>query len=125
MNFENAAAYSSYQRRHQKIAKILSRKTGSDIVHIWTLENWKYNFTDISSRRGGLRFRFTSDVNPEVREACLKFGEWLRKEYIFPIRVPVSVKGKKYIKSMDGEMVHGTFFQPYDKRYEPYVRVAT
>lgn len=125
MNLENAAAYSSYQRRHQKIVESLSRKTGSDIVHIWTLENWKYNFTDISSRRGGLRFRFTSDVNPEVREACLKFGEWLRKEYIFPIRVPVYVKGKKYIKSMDGEMVHGTFFQPYDKRYEPYVRIAT
>ena len=66
-------------------------------MHIWTLENWKYHFTNIQSRRSGLRFRFTSDVNTEVREACLKFGKWLRKEYFFPIRVPVYVKGKKYI----------------------------
>lgn len=79
-------------------------------MHIWTLENWKYHFTNIQLRRSGLRFRFTSDVNTEVREACLKFGKWLRKEYFFPIRVPVYVKGKKYIKSMDGEMVYGTFF---------------
>ena len=34
----------------------------------------------------------------------MKFGKWLRKEYFFPIRVPVYVKGKKYIKAMDGEM---------------------
>jgi len=74
-------------------------------VHIWTLENWKYNFTNIQSRRSGLRFRFTPDVNTEVRGACLKFGKWLRKEYFFPIRVPVYVKGKKYIKAMDGDMV--------------------
>lgn len=26
---------------------------------------------------------------------------------------------------MDGEMVYGTFFQPYNKIYEPYIRVAT
>ena len=26
---------------------------------------------------------------------------------------------------MDGEMVYGTFFQPYNKTYEPYIRVAT
>ena len=94
-------------------------------MHIWTLENWKYNFTNIQSRRSGLSFRFTPDVNTEVRGACLKFGKWLRKEYFFPIRVPVYVKGKKYIKAMDGEMVYGTFFQPYNKTYEPYIRVAT
>lgn len=94
-------------------------------MHIWTLENWKYNFTNIQSRRSGLRFRFTPDVNTEVRGACLKFGKWLRKEYFFSIRVPVYVKGKKYIKAMDGEMVYGTFFQPYNKTYEPYIRVAT
>ena len=35
------------------------------------------------------------------------------------------MKGKKYIKAMDGEMVYGTFFQPYNKTYEPYIRVAT
>ena len=94
-------------------------------MHIWTLDNWKYNFTNIQSRRSGLRIRFTSDVNPEVREACLKFGKWLRMEYFFPIRVPVYVKGKKYIQSMDGEMVYGTFFQPYSKTDEPYIRIAT
>ena len=94
-------------------------------MHIWTLDNWKYNFPNIQSRRSGLRFRFTSDVDPEVKRACLKFGNWLRKEYFFPIRVPVYVKGKKYIKSMDGEMVYGTFFQPYNKIREPYIRVAT
>lgn len=75
--------------------------------------------------RSGLRFRFASDADAEVKEACIRFGKWLRKEYFFPIKVPVYVKGEKRIKSLDGEMVNGTFFQPYNKELEPYIRVAT
>lgn len=60
-------------------------------MHIWTIDNWK-DFLDCSdNRRTGLR-----------------------SEYYFPIRVPVYIKDKTYIKARDGEHVVGTFLGPYD-----------
>lgn len=96
-----------------------------EIMHIWTLDKWKDNFTNIQFRRKGLRFRFDSTVEPEVKAACLRFGKWLRKNYFFPIRIPVYVKGKKYIKCCDGDFVCGTFFQPDNRDDEPYIQIAT
>lgn len=94
-------------------------------MHIWTLENWQDNFVNIQFRRKGLRFRFNSTVDPEVKAACLRFGKWLRQEYNFPIRIPIYVKGEKYVKSIDGTLAYGTFFQPDDINEEPYIRIAT
>lgn len=45
---------------------------------------------------------------------CKCFAKWLRSEYYFPIRVPVYIKDKTYIKARDGEHVVGTFLGPYD-----------
>lgn len=77
------------------------------------------------SNRTGLRVRVESGTIPEVRSAILNFAKWLRLNYDFPIRLPIYVKKAKQIKSMSGEMVFGTFFAPYDKTIEPYIRLAT
>lgn len=93
-------------------------------MHIWTLENWK-KYYDLEPVRTGLRFIFDKNINPEVRRSCKEFGAWLRTEYNFPIRIPIYVKSSYYIKSLDGEMVNATFFEPISRYHEPYIRIAT
>lgn len=76
--------------------------------------------------RKGLRIRCDIGVHPEVRGACIGFTKWLRKEFEFPIRVVVYLKKDFQIKSQaDKELVSVTFFGPYDKNEEPYIRIAT
>lgn len=77
------------------------------------------------SFRSGLRVRCEKGVNTTVREACLDFAVWLRLNMEFPIRVIVYLKKSYQIKTIDRkEWVSATFFAPYDKRVEPYIRVA-
>lgn len=76
--------------------------------------------------RQGLRIRCEQGVHPEVRRACLEFAKWLRKEFEFPIRVVVYLKRDYQIISRSTkELVSATFFGPFDKCEEPYIRVAT
>lgn len=76
--------------------------------------------------RTGLRVRSEKGVNSEVRRACLEFAKWLRKEFEFPIRVVIYLKKDYQIKNrFTKELVSATFFAPYDKEEEPYIRIAT
>ncbi|MBG9810080.1 hypothetical protein ABD68_00100 [Bacillus endophyticus] len=78
------------------------------------------------TNRTGLRIRSEQGVHPEVRRACLEFEKWLRIEFEFPIRVPVYLKKSDQIKNtFTKELVSATFFAPYDKEQEPYIRIAT
>lgn len=95
-------------------------------MHIWTFEKWKkYINVDENGHRFGLRLRFDKGVDTEVKRACKEFAKWLRIEYVFPKRVVVYIKSSCQIKALDGELVSGTFFGPYDYCHEPYIRIAT
>lgn len=94
-------------------------------MHLWALTKWKKYYNAHIKCRQGLRTRFDSDIDPDLREACLRFCRWVRQEYFFPIRVNMYFKKAKYIKAKDGDMVSATFLGPYDKMSEPYIRVAT
>lgn len=93
--------------------------------HIWTLKDWKknINFSDVNHRTG-LRLKFDDNIDYEVRRACKEFAVFLRKEYYFPIRVPVYFKNKKKLRCIDGDLAYGTFFEPTSYDVEPYVRIA-
>ena len=97
----------------------------SNIMHIWTIENWTKHLAPIEERRTGLRLRFDRDVDPEVRAACKAFCGWLRSEYYFPLRVPVYVKRARRVRTMDGDLVCGSFFEPEEYTVEPYIRIAS
>lgn len=89
---------------------------------LWVCDDWsKYIEPDC---RSGLRLRFDRGVDPEVRRACLEFAAWLRKEYEFPMRVPIYFKKTPVIHTLSGEVASASFFAPYDKSAEPYIRVA-
>ena len=94
-------------------------------MHIWTLENWKNNLPPELERRAGIRFRYDPTVDPEVRRALMQFSKWLRKEYIFPLRIQVYVKGTPTVRAKDGDMVAGLFFEPEVYSWEPYILIAT
>ncbi|WP_239984861.1 hypothetical protein [Sporolactobacillus pectinivorans] len=76
--------------------------------------------------RRGLRLRCESGIHDDVRSAAMIFCKWLRFEYEFPIRVVIYLKKAEKIKnSTTKELVTATFFDPFDKNVEPYIRVAT
>ncbi|MFE0508308.1 hypothetical protein ACWF7H_29555 [Peribacillus butanolivorans] len=76
--------------------------------------------------RTGLRLRSEAGVNPEVRSVCIKFCKWLRTQMEFPVRVVIYLKKDYQIKNRTTkQMVTATFFAPYDKNVEPFIRIAT
>lgn len=74
--------------------------------------------------RSGLRIR-GSRGHPEVRAALIRYACWLRKNYEFPIRVPVYLSGRDKIITIHGDPAAASFFAPWDRNVEPYIRIAT
>ncbi len=95
-------------------------------MNVWKNGNWK-NIVDSKSKyyRNGLRLHFQKGVDLEVKRSCVEFAKWLRKQYYFPLRVPIYFKTSKYIKCQDGDMVSAKIFMPFDKSLEPYITIAT
>jgi len=60
-----------------------------------------------------------------VRAAVIRFAKWLRQEYEFPMRVPVHLFPSVQIVTMHGDKVWASFFAPYNRNEEPYIRIAT
>ncbi len=89
----------------------------------WQCDKWESIYSN-SNCRVGLRLKFDKDIDSEIKRASKEYCNWLRKMYYFPIRVPIYIKSKERIKSMSGELVTGTFFGPFDKFVEPYIRIA-
>jgi hypothetical protein len=76
--------------------------------------------------RKGLRLRSEAGVHPEVRSVCINFCNWLRTQMEFPVRVVIYLKKDYQIKNRTTkQMVTATFFAPYDKNVEPFIRIAT
>ncbi|MEM9703023.1 MAG: hypothetical protein AAF907_11340 [Planctomycetota bacterium] len=78
-------------------------------------------------RTGGLRIRghHGHRGHPEVKGAMIRFARWLRREYDFPIRVPVYLSPREQLITMHGTTAAATFFAPWDPDVEPYIRIAT
>ena len=92
-------------------------------MNLWLMNKWIKRY-DTSRIRHGMRLRCDKNINPEVKRAGKEFCKWLRTEYEFPVRIPIYLKNSSMIRAMDGEMVSATFFGPFDKYQEPYIRVA-
>jgi len=77
-----------------------------------------------SPQRTGLRIRGHRG-HPVVRRSLICFARWLRLEYEFPIRVPVYLFPEDHIVTLHGERGSASFFAPFDRSVEPYIRIAT
>ena len=49
----------------------------------------------------------------------------MRKSYEFPIRVPAYLSPHDKIRTANGDLVSASFFAPWDRTEEPYIRIAT
>ena len=92
-------------------------------MDIWKCDRWKEIYQGYEIRNG-LRLRFEAGVDEEVKNALKDFAKYLRKEYFFPIRVPVYVRYTMKIMARDGDLINGTFLGPYNKLEEAYIRIA-
>lgn len=77
----------------------------------------------LSPRRTGIRIRGHRG-HPDVRDALIRYAQWLRREYDFPIRVPVYLQPGEYIIA-DGKQCSAAFFAPFNRNQEPFIRIAT
>jgi tetratricopeptide (TPR) repeat protein len=74
-------------------------------------------------RRSGLRIvgrRGPSDV----RRCLQRYARWLREYVNFPVRVPVYLSPRKELKLSDGQSASASILTPFDRRQEPYIRIA-
>jgi hypothetical protein len=55
----------------------------------------------------------------------IRFGRWLRLNFEFPIRVPVYLSRREQIITKKRQLVSASFFAPFNRAEEPYIRVAT
>ena len=60
-----------------------------------------------------------------MKDALVRYAKWLRRRYEFPVRVPVYLFPGNYIITSDGDKVAASFFAPYSRDVEPYIRIAT
>ena len=74
--------------------------------------------------RSGLRIRGERG-EPIVKRALIRYAQWLRTKHDFPIRVPVYLLGRAYVRTFDGRRVAASFFAPASRSVEPYIRIAT
>ena len=75
-------------------------------------------------KRTGLRIRGARG-HPEVRAALVRYASWLRMNYEFPIRVPAYLSPRELITTIHGTKVAASFFAPWDRNVEPYIKIAT
>ena len=96
-------------------------------MHIWTIEKWRRYIDGDSLKGWGIYIRCEKCIDDEVKRSCKEFISWIRKVYVFPIRVRIYLKAAERIKALDGDWAVGTFFEPYkyDGSIEPYIRIAT
>lgn len=55
----------------------------------------------------------------------LRFARWLRQHYEFPMRVVAYLYPSERIVTRDGELASASFFAPFDRSVEPYIRLPT
>lgn len=74
--------------------------------------------------RQGLRIRGERG-HPVVRRAIVRYARWLRQQVEFPIRVPVYLRPEDEVITMHGGRASASFFAPWDRAEEPFIRIAT
>lgn len=89
----------------------------------WKCERWKKYYSG-KERHKGLSVHYSHETDPMLKTFLSDFARWLRENYHFPVSVDVYVMSDAQICAMDGDMVSATFFGPYDREDQPYIRIA-
>lgn len=71
----------------------------------------------------GLRIRCVDRIEPQLKDIIIEFGTWLRKKINFPNRLFIYVRNKYKSKTNSDENFLASFFAPYNKDSNPYIRI--
>ena len=100
-----------------------SQKVQVNVMFLWDRTDWTEFYGNADVRRG-LRVRYEHGIDTDLKESIKRFILWIRRNYYFPFRVVIYIKSSEFITAKDGDLVSGTFFEPYYRTDEPYIRVA-
>lgn len=78
----------------------------------------------LTYERSGIRIVNYPKVHPAIKNNFIAYAKWLRENYDFPQRVVVYVKDTEHIMTKNKEQVSATFFAPFNKLDEPYIKIA-
>ena len=99
------------------------QKVQVNVMFLWDRTDWSEFYCNADVRRG-LRVRYEHGIDTDLKESIKRFILWIRRNYYFPFRVVIYIKSLEFITAKDGDLVSGTFFEPYYRTDEPYIRVA-
>ena len=99
------------------------QKAQVNVMFLWDRTDWTEFYGNADVRRG-LRVRYEHGIDTDLKESIKRFILWIRRNYYFPFRVVIYIKSSEFITAKDGDLVSGTFFEPYYRTDEPYIRVA-
>ncbi len=71
----------------------------------------------------GISFRYEAGIDPALRELYIRFAKWLRKTYVFPVHVRVSVLNRERVRLKNGADAYGSF-RWYPRR-PPNIRIPS
>lgn len=69
----------------------------------------------------GISLRFEKGIEPEFRVLCIRFANWLRKNYSFPVHINIYIQDCEKIRLVNGQMAYGGF--RYFENRSPYIRI--
>lgn len=90
----------------------------------WKAQSWIEFYSNNEHIRIGLRMHYDRHINNFLKCILVHYVNWIRKNYQFPIRINVYIKNRSQIKALDSSSVSATFFGPFDRLQEPYIKVA-
>lgn len=69
----------------------------------------------------GISLHFEKGIEPEFRSLCIRFANWLRNNYSFPVHINIYIKDCETIRLVGGQMAYGGF--RYFENRCPYIRI--
>ena len=93
-------------------------------MNVWKLDRWK-SLDDSVLSHPGLFLHFDKEVDTDLKRSCIRFCRWLRRRFVFPIRVDIYFKSTVYVTTKSGKKMYCTCWLPDYKDYHPYIRIAT
>lgn len=94
-------------------------------MHPWSSQRWRRELpAALTARIDRVCVFADGGVDAEVRRACREFVGWLKCRYAFPLPLRIYLRDRRKLRTMDGDLAYGAFFEPADFAGAPYIRVA-
>jgi tetratricopeptide (TPR) repeat protein len=71
----------------------------------------------------GITIRCSREVDTKIRDICVEFTGWIRKNIALPIKVTIYVRKNYKSRISENDIFKASFFAPYLKSDNPFIRV--